>query len=123
MDCAAQSMDPCFAQPSIDCPLNPWIAQTRELSMDLTKPWIDVRCFQCGPELLHVCLFGFCATNKRTVCSNDGCMLLILSYQSKPQLASSIINDHLFLMTPQQCLSRPIMIVTVTIKIQKLIAL
>ena len=29
MDCAAQSMDPCFAQQSMDCPLNPWIAQTR----------------------------------------------------------------------------------------------
>ena len=30
MDCAAQSMDPCFAQQSMDCPLNPWIAQTRD---------------------------------------------------------------------------------------------
>ena len=30
MDCAAQSMDPCFAQQSMDCLLNPWIAQTRD---------------------------------------------------------------------------------------------
>ena len=30
MDCAAQSMDPCFAQQSMDCLLNPSIARTRE---------------------------------------------------------------------------------------------
>ena len=34
-DCAAQSMDPCFEQQSMDCPLNPWIAQTEEC-----KAWI-----------------------------------------------------------------------------------
>ena len=30
MDCAAQSMDPRFAQQSMDCPLNPWIVQTKD---------------------------------------------------------------------------------------------
>ena len=79
VDRAAQSMDPRFARRSMDCPLNPLIAQTSELSMDLTKPWIDVRCFQREAESLHVCLFGFCGANKRTVCSNDGCMLLLPS--------------------------------------------
>ena len=27
-DCAAQSMDLCFEQQSMDCPLNPWTVQT-----------------------------------------------------------------------------------------------
>ena len=62
--------------------------------MDLTKPWFDVR----EAESLHVCLSGLYAANKRTICSNDGCMVLLLSYQPKPQLASSILIP----MTPQQ---------------------
>ena len=40
MDCTAQSMDLCFEQRSMDCPLNPWTAQTE--GMDLGNPWIDL---------------------------------------------------------------------------------
>ena len=29
MDCAAQSMDPCFEQQSMDCLLNPWTARMK----------------------------------------------------------------------------------------------
>ena len=38
----------------MDSPLNQWIAQTRELRMDLTKSWIVTRLFQRRAESLRV---------------------------------------------------------------------
>ena len=38
MDCAAQSMDPRFVRQSMDCLLNPWIAQCER-----RKAWISAK--------------------------------------------------------------------------------
>ena len=43
MDCAVQSMDPCFVQRSMNCLLNPWIAQyEKRKNSDLHKTWIGL---------------------------------------------------------------------------------
>ena len=47
MDCAAQSMDPCFAQQSMDCLLNPWnvcsIHGLSAQSMECANEGLEVR--------------------------------------------------------------------------------